>query len=77
MDMAKLNDTNVLVTSYLIKGPVIFTLYLVWNINGTEFAFEEHTIKLPSTEWKGIGFYYCLYKNLGHFDYNCGFNLGY
>lgn len=33
MDMAKLNDTNVLVTSYLIKGPVIFTLHLVWNVN--------------------------------------------
>lgn len=32
MDMAKLNDTNVLVTSYLIKGPVIFTLHLVWNV---------------------------------------------
>lgn len=33
MDVAKLNDTNVLVTSYLIKGPVIFTLHLVWNVN--------------------------------------------
>lgn len=82
MDMAKLNDTNLLVTSYLIKGPVIFTLHLVWNVNSNILPLSLLLRNIQSNclqlNGRAVDFYYCMYKNQGHFDdYNFGFNLGY
>lgn len=82
MDMAKLNDTNVLVTSYLIKGPVIFTLHLVGNVNSNILPLSLLLRNIQSNclqlNGRAVDFYYCMYKNQGHFDdYNFGFNLGY